>query len=555
MTEQILLANPSPEKVLSATIPVFNWKVPEYSTIYRQRVQALTRIRKDPESLPLLKAYYRDHPAQFIVDWGCTVDPRNVERGLPSIIPFVLFEKQVEWVDWVLGHWRAQTPGLTEKTRDMGMSWLAIGLSCTLCLFYEGMGIGFGSRKEEYVDKIDAPKSLFHKGRTFLSMLPEEFRGGWRADHDAPHMRINFPESGSNISGEAGDNIGRGDRTGIYFVDESAHIEHPQLIDASLAQTTNCRIDISSANGNANSFAQKRFSGKIDVFTFHWRDDPRKDDTWYQKQQDELDPVTIAQEIDINYAASVEGSLIPPEWAQAAVDAHIKLNIKATGARSASLDVADEGKDLNALCGSHGVVIDQLHERSGKGADIFDTVEWAFGLCDVNLYKLLRYDADGLGAGVRGDARIINERRYNATKRKDSILQVEAFRGSGAVLNPTGEDVKGRLNEDYFGNRKAQAWWALRARFQKTFRAVVEGHPFNPDEIISISSTACGKLYRKLITELSQVTYAINGIGKIIVDKTPDGARSPNLADGVMIQFSQAIRAPMKINPAVFKRA
>lgn len=44
-----------------------------------------------------------------------------------------------------------------------------------------------------------------------------------------------------------------------------------------------------------------------------------------------------------------------------------------------------------------------------------------------------------------------------------------------------------RLNKDFFANAKAQSWWWLPA-FQNTYRAVVEGMAYNPDEIISISS-------------------------------------------------------------------
>ncbi|MDP1260138.1 TerL protein, partial [Klebsiella quasipneumoniae] len=88
-------------------------------------------------------------------------------------------------------------------------------------------------------------------------------------------------------------------------VDESAFLERPELVDASLSATTNCRQDISTPNGNANSFAIRRHSGKIKVFTFHWRDDPRKSQDWYEKQVELLDPVTVAQEIDIDYNASV----------------------------------------------------------------------------------------------------------------------------------------------------------------------------------------------------------------------------------------------------------
>lgn len=513
----------------------FDFRQPDYVAVFQRRIATLQRIRTTPAALSAMKLFYRDNPAQFINDWGVTFDPRNVERGLPAMVPFLLFPRQTEWVDWVVDHWRKQRPGLTEKTRDMGMSWLSVSLACTLCLFQQGMAIGFGSRKEEYVDRIGAPKSLFHKARVFMSNLPVEFRGGWNIGTDAPHMRLNFPETGSNISGEAGDNIGRGDRASIYFVDEAAFLERPMLVEASLSQTTNCRQDISSPNGMGNPFAQKRFSGKIDVFTFHWRDDPRKDDAWYAKQVDELDPVTVAQEIDIDYAASVEGVLIPGAWVRSALDAHVKLGIKPTGVRSGSLDVADEGRDTNAFCGSHGVVIECLEEWSGKGDDIFGTVQRVFGLCDQHNYGRFKYDADGLGAGVRGDARVINEGRTRQ-------VAVDAFRGSAGVANPEKEDVKGRKNQDFFANCKAQSWWALRVRFQNTHRAVVEGAVVSPDEIISIPMSLPKR--HQLVSELTQPTYSLNAVGKVVVDKVPDGARSPNLADAVMIQFSLAEQPP-----------
>ena len=56
-------------------------------------------------------------------------------------------------------------------------------------------------------------------------------------------------------------------------------------------------------------------------------------------------PVIVAQELDLNYQASAEGILIPSEWVQAAVDAHIKLGIEPSGQRLGAMDIADEGKD------------------------------------------------------------------------------------------------------------------------------------------------------------------------------------------------------------------
>ena len=510
----------------------FDFRNPDYVQVFDWRAERLMEIRRRPECLPALRQYYRDHPAQFITDWGMTFDPRNVERGLPATVPFLLFQRQEEWIEWFMERWLSQEPGITEKTRDMGMSWLTVGMASSICLFRQGVVAGFGSRKEEYVDKIGSPKSLFWKARMFLQHLPPEFRGSWDEGKHAPHMRILFPDSGSAITGESGDGIGRGDRTSFYIVDEAAFLERPQLTDASLSATTNCRQDVSTPNGLANPFAQKRHGGKIEVFTFHWRDDPRKDDAWYAKQVNELDAVTVAQEIDINYSASVEGVLIPSAWVQAAIDAHVKLGIEPTGFAHGALDVADEGVDMNAFCGRRGILAEHLEQWSGKGDDIFGTVQKAFLICDEREYQTFKYDADGLGAGVRGDSRVINERRNEIGQ---ASIDATAFRGSGAVHDPEGEMVPKRKNKDYFANAKAQAWWALRIRFQKTYRAVVNGMAFDPDEIISLSS-ALPEL-KKLTGELSQPTYALNGVGKVAVNKKPDGTKSPNLADSVMIAY------------------
>ena len=392
----------------------FSWQRPDYGSIVAQRIATLRRLRATPGALAAMRAVYRDDPARFIDDWGYTSDPRNVERGLPAAIPFKLWPRQVEWCNWVLERWKRGEPGITEKSRDSGVSWLAIALGSTLCLFNHGLVIGFGSRKEEYIDQRGAPKALFEKARFFLQHLPAEFLGGWERDKHAPHMRVLFPSTGSAMTGEAGDGIGRGDRTSLYLVDESAFLERPQLVDASLSATTNCRIDISTPNGRGNPFAERRHSGRIPVFTFHWRDDPRKGEDWYRRQVATLDPVTLAQEVDINYSASVEGIVIPAAWVNAAIDAHKKLGITPSGSRCAALDVADEGIDKNALAMRHGIALEHLESWSGKGGDIFATVVRAFGLCEQLGVDSLEYDADGLGSGVRGDARIINEQRQAA---------------------------------------------------------------------------------------------------------------------------------------------
>lgn len=279
----------------------FDHRAPDYLSVLKWRAEFLHRIRVT-DSAQKLKSFYRTNPAQFIADWGIIFEPRNPEIGLPSKIPFVFFPRQVDWLDWTLERWKTRERGMTVKSRGSGVSWLAVSLACTLCLFNEGVSIGFGSRKAELVDTLGDPKALFHKARMFLANLPPEFRGGWDQDRDARQMRILFPETGSAMTGEAGDQIGRGDRTSIYFVDEAAFLEHPELAEGSLSDTTNCRIDISTAPQEATS----PFWDKVDAlperqrFTFSWRDDPRRTKEWEEKMRRELAPAVFAREFDMS---------------------------------------------------------------------------------------------------------------------------------------------------------------------------------------------------------------------------------------------------------------
>ena len=516
----------------------FDWRQPDYRPTYAERAARLARIRARPDILPGLSAWYADHLADFINDFGVTADPRLalLHPARDVLMPFLLFPKQRAWVDWVLDLARAKEAGLTEKSRDCGVSWLAMALAASLCLFNRGMVIGVGSAKEDKLDRTGDPDCLFWKARTFLKHLPPEFRGSWDETRHTAHMRIQFPETGSAIVGEAGDGIGRGGRSSIYFVDEAAHLERPHLIEASLASNTDCRIDISSVAGYSNPFAQKRHSGRVKVFTFSWRDDPRKGEAWYAEQQRKLDPVTLAAEIDIDYRASTVGALIPIAWAQSAVGALERLGIKPSGDRRAALDVADEGKDKNALAARYGQELQFLTSWSGANRDIFASVETTFLHCDQLGYRAFWYDSDGMGAGVRGDARVINERR-----KAQGLHWIDdvAYRGSAGPIDPDGEQFPGRKNKDFFANLKSQSWWGLRARFQATHRAIVDGGHFDADQLISIAADVEG--LSELLQELAQPTYSINGAGKIVIDKSPAGFKSPNLADAVCMVFAPSM--------------
>jgi phage terminase large subunit len=446
------------------------------------------------------------------------------------ILPFVLFPKQEEYIHWFLDHINNNKNGLVEKSREVGLTWVSIALAATLCLFNPQMVVGVGSRKEMYVDKSGDPKSLFYKAKRFIELLPREFRGEWTEKTYCTYMRLGFP-NGSVITGEAGSSIGRGDRTTFTILDESAFFQQAELVDASLAATTNCRFDISTPAGRDNAFARKRFSGLVSVFTFHWRDDPRKDEAWYKDQCDKIiDPVIIAQELDINYDASVENVVIPSAWVQAAIDAHLIIPELAQGEKLAALDIADGGIDINAIVSKEGNVISQSTGWSGKDSDLFFTTSKAFHFCDEASIVSLIYDADGLGANVKGDARVIN------ANRKKSI-DILAFKGSRDVWKPDSDNVlPGRKNADYFANFKSQSWWMLRKRFMLTYRVLKEGHSYPASELISLSSSL--KNLNEIAIELTQPTFTFDNSGKLLIDKKPGATKSPNYADAIMMVCS-----------------
>lgn len=368
------------------------WK-PDYDAEYKARAERLARIRKDPAILPGLKEFYKDNPVQFITDWGMTFDPRNAEVGLPTTVPFLLFPKQAEFIVWLRDRWLGREDGLAEKSRDMGVSWLCVAFAVWMWLFHTGTVIGFGSRKEEYVDDLNDPKSLFWKARQFVNLLPAEFRpGGWDAKKYAPFMTIKNPENGAVIVGESGDNIGRGNRTSVYFKDESAFYERAESIDAALSQTSNCKIDVSTPNGNGNPFYRKRHSGKVKIFTFHWRDDPRKNDEWYAKQQNDLDPVVLAQEVDIDYNASTSDSWISGTLVEAAQRLG-PADVVANGPWIIGVDAAHMGDDEHVVHSRRGLLsLEQIVRKQIDGITLSGVVE--------NHCRTLEEAGDEIGAIV-----------------------------------------------------------------------------------------------------------------------------------------------------------
>jgi len=504
---------------------------------------------KSYEKIAWVKRYYgatADALADFIDDWGYTNDPRLIADGVNPVIAFHLFPKQREMVRWLLGCWIDSKPGVVVKSRDVGASWVAMALLCTLCIFRAGFAAGVGSALEIKLDRSGDPDTLFYKVRSFLEYLPPEFNGGFDVAKCSADKRVSFPLTGSSITGEAGDMAGRGGRKAIFIVDESAHFEHPKVIDKNLSANTRCRIDMSSVNGMANSFYTRAHNPAIRRFDFTWRDDPRKNQAWYEQQCAELDEVVIKQEIDCDFAASLEGVCIPSAWAQAAVDIDKFLGVDLeTGALRAAMDIADQGKDKNALAIGKGRKVKHVEQWSGKGSDTGYSVQRAFNVCEQWGLTAMDYDADGMGgAAVHSDARLINEARTEVQSTmkdaesyfKHGTIATHPYRGSEAVVRPE-QIVPGtkRKAKDLFLNRKAQTWYAGRLGCYHAWRAR-KGMTYDSQLIICIDGAM--PLRDLLLSQLSQATVKETLTGKIQIEKAPDDVASPDLADAVLMMLA-----------------
>lgn len=523
-----------------------NWPI-DVMTELKARIILMQRLEADPVMRAGVMGYYKTHPVEWINDWCVTYDPRRKPPHV-KVMPFALFRRQREFIQFLYDCLEHKQNGLVEKCRDVGASWLCCAFSVWLWIFHDDVTIGWGSRKEEYVDKKGDPKALFPKMRMILQNLPWwMIPMGFSLHRDTPYMRI-LGKHGATITGEAGDNIGRGGRTTIFFKDESAHYEHPELIEAALGDNTDVQIDISSVNGSANIFYRRRMAGvewepgklppygKVWVFIFDWRDHPAKTQEWYdirRRRAEEEGLLHIhAQEVDRDYSGSQEGIIIPALWARAAIDAHIKLGFVAEGEKVAMQDVADGGGDRNALIIRHGVVT-----TFGEhwGGDAGEAAQRAIPLCNERGVTELYYDSIGVGVGFRVEASNMEQKAsWNRS------LKVIAWNAGAPPMQPDDhvipDDDQSPTNKDQYKNLKAQAWFRTRARFYKTYRAIVHGEKYDPSELISISSDMP---YREqLILELSQAVRKQNQEGKTIVDKKPDGAVSPNLADAFVACYN-----------------
>jgi len=218
-----------------------------------------------------------------------------------------------------------------------------------------------------------------------------------------------------------------------------------------------------------------------------------------------------------------DAAVIKFAWIDAAIDAHLKLQIDMSGAQAVGYDVADSGADKNACAIFDGGLLVDIDEWSAPEDALTQSAMRAWA--HVTNGRLI-YDSIGNGAHVGST---LTTAGYTENYFK--------FNAAGAIVNPDQEYAPGITNKEKFENLKAQAWQDVADRFRNTYRAITTGEPFAPSELISISGQ-CPKI-EQLKIELSTPRRRYSKRGLDIVEPKEElakrGIPSPNLADAFIM--------------------
>jgi phage terminase large subunit len=524
------------------------WSKESIDLLTAERIKRYAELSRYPELRKYEIELCKRDFFHWVKYWVWTYNPQNVGTEFSPWLPFSFFPRQMQLINFFDERLKLQEDGLIVKGRELGYSWITITWAVHKWLWVDGFISTFTANLEANVDRIGDPKSLFEKVRQLLSKLPLWMLPfGFKQEIHANYMKIINPDNSNVISGASGEQAGRGGRSTIFFIDEAAFIDAAERIDAATSANAKCRIWGSTVNQMGNLFARKRFSGTLkpsQIFTLHFKDDPRKDAEWERKERLRLEPHVFASEHDLDFSASIEGICIPAKWINAAKEIKHLITIKPAKDGVSGGDVGG-GKAKSTVVTRFGPVV-----MLPKAWTDPDTVETAFRMLDtVNNTKILQpdgeepyksnilyFDCVAIGHGVM-DVLARNER--------NDILTVPINTGD-SPSETTWED--GKTSREKFVNLKAELWFLLRQAFKNTYehylflKKELGGVEHDTFEIISLPDDEDGPEALQLSSELSLPKWMRNENGKIMIERknalAKRGIPSTDYADSLVLTYA-----------------
>ncbi len=484
--------------------------------------------------------------------WVWTSDPRLSERGLLAHVPFDLFDRQYELVDFLVASIDGRKDSAVAKSRDMGFSWIAAAVAVWYWLYVPGFKTTYSSYEQSKIDHLGNPDSFFEKIRILMRLLPKWMLplGFLPSKHDN-FMRLVNPHNDNVISGEVGDQMGRGGRSSWYLLDECAFMEHPDAVDAATAANTRCRTFGSTVNGQGNLFARKWFSLPEDQkFRLHWSSDPRKtilDPDWEVRERGRLEAWKFASEYDIDFAASVEGIFVPAAWVQSCVrlaEFANNENVLPSVHGVAGMDVGGGGEGKSVYVSRFGPWVRTVMSRGDP--DTIGTAHWGVECAKNDSFTRpdgwdcsvtrLHYDEIGIGTAVR------------STFLRHEVVGLNTS-GVNVGKPPTEAQWEdGETSAEKFGNLKAELWSVVRERAKcgHELFLYLMGQPggvkHSWESVLILPNKTVDDV--TLQEQLSYPRRLTDEKGKIVVEKKKDmlekrGLKSPDHAEGLVLTFAQ----------------
>ncbi len=299
------------------------------------RPVVMRELRDCKASIPLFVAKYGYTVQQFSVIDGVS---RQVESHCQPFIPHVFQLDLLEKFQTAMSDGKDL---LVDKSRTLGLTWLACYAFVWRFLFYSGSSLLMLSYKEDVVDQISgtckdypnggigAEGTLLGKIDYILKYLPK-----WMVPYtlekgkDTPSAKlyrkrlsiVNI-DNGSRIDGESSNpNAGTGDRRTAILLDEFSKCEHAEKIKRSTHAVSLCRFVISTPNGRGTEFSKWALSGQIDRYTAYWWLDPGKaqglriepnasgryevHSPWFDAEAARLSPKELAIEVNVDHVGA-----------------------------------------------------------------------------------------------------------------------------------------------------------------------------------------------------------------------------------------------------------
>lgn len=265
-----------------------------------------------------MKKRAQEDPVYFFETFLYTFDPKHE----PYHLRFKPFDFQKRLIRSIIKSIDEGDDLFIEKCREMGATYTVLGVIIWMWLWRPAFNALIGSRKEDYVDNRrggvtgNKEESLFGKIDYMISRLPDFILPtGFNQEKHFNYMSLSNPENGNVVSGESSNpNFSRGSRRTVIILDEFAFWDNDGAVWGATADTTNCRIVMTTPGIKPSKAKKLRFGKdgeKIKVITLPYHLDPRKDKKWLDEQRSRRSVEDFNREIMVNWELSLTGRVYP----------------------------------------------------------------------------------------------------------------------------------------------------------------------------------------------------------------------------------------------------